>query len=474
MSVPMQGWTRRHFLRLTGGAAGVGLLAACRRPGKPAPGSDNTAATPDATEPAPGAAAPPEEGRAAPDRATILEMYSNWGGSLIPAWGSLAEIYEQSHGEIGIEVTFTPGHEDNPVLMAAVAAGTPPDIAMIADFATPQWAEMGVMTDLTPYFENAGLGKDDFWPAAWQLMNYQGKVWQMPFQVDPNFPFFWNKTLFEEADLDPGQAPSTIDEVTAYSQQINRIENDAVTRIGIIPWQAYGFGNSIYTWGWAFGGSFFDEGKQEVTPEDERIVAALRWMADFAQKLGGPDRVAVSPADLPVHPFGAGAIGMAPLVSANLREIQRYDPDLQIGAGLLPSQPPGERDLGAGAWIAGWRLFIPQGAKDLEDAWEFIRWITVTPEGAEAEWNALGFLPGWKHAPILEQIKSDPVMGVYANVLENAKHAKDPIPVGGFFQQQLEGMAGEAVYGRIDPLEAMLEVKKRTMDEWRRFLEQPG
>ena len=67
------------------------------------------------------------------------------------------------------------------------------------------------MTDLTPYFENAGLGKDDFWPAAWQLMNYQGKIWQMPFQVDPNFPFFWNKALFEEAGLalTKGRAPST-------------------------------------------------------------------------------------------------------------------------------------------------------------------------------------------------------------------------------------------------------------------------
>lgn len=113
-------------------------------------------------------------------------------------------------------------------------------------------------------------------------------------------------------------------------------------------------------------------------------------------------------------------------------------------------------------------MFIPQGAKALEDAWEFIHWITVTSEGTETEWNALGFLPGWKHAPVLEQIKSDPVMGAYYNVLENATHAKDPIPVGGFFQQQLEKMTGEAVYGRIDPLEAMLEVKKRTMDEWRR------
>ncbi len=218
--------------------------------------------------------------------------------------------------------------------LTAVAGGIAPDMAMIVDFSTAQWVELGVMSDLTPYFDAAGLSGDDYWPAAWYLMNYKGKVWQMPFDVDPSFPIFWNKGIFEEVGLDPETGPVTIDDVDAFSQEINRIEDGVATRIGMIPWQTYGFGNSIYTWGWAFGGSFYDEANEEVTPDDEHIVASLQWMVDTAKAVGGPDQVSVTPPGLQVHYFGGGNVGMSPMVSVNFRDVKRYNPDLQIGQGL--------------------------------------------------------------------------------------------------------------------------------------------
>ena len=138
----------------------------------------------------------PTPGRmAAEDRSVQLELYSVWGGLLFNHWINAVEIYEESHPDVGVNVTFAPGHGDNPKLLTAVAGGIAPDMAMIVDFSTAQWVELGVMSDLTPYFDAAGLTGDDYWPAAWYLMNYKGKVWQMPFDVDPNFPIFWNIIL---------------------------------------------------------------------------------------------------------------------------------------------------------------------------------------------------------------------------------------------------------------------------------------
>ena len=464
----MQEWTyrtsRRQFLKLAGSAASVLALAACVPAA--APGTGATEA------PADQAAPTPTPGRVAPEgRGTQLELFSAWGGTLFNEWITAAETYEESHPDVGITVTYAPGHGDNPKLLTSVAGGTPPDIAMIVDFSTAQWAELGVMTDLTPYFESAGHSGDDFWDAAWYLMNYQGKVWQMPFDVDPNFPLFWNKGIFKDAGLDPEKGPVTIDDVDEFSKAINQVKDGMATRVGMVPWQTYGYGNSIYTWGWAFGGSFFDEAKQEVTPDDEPIVAALEWMANYAKDLGGPDQVAVAPPGLQTHPFAAGNVGMAPMVSVNFRDVKRYNPDLQIGQGLLPYHAP-ETDPGAGAWISGWRLLIPTGAKNPDAAWDFINWISATPEGTETEWKTLGFPPGWKKAPVYETIKNDPELVAYYNVLETAKHAKDPIPVGAFYQAQLEEMASEAMFGRMTPLAAMQEAKKRTMEEWQRFIDQ--
>jgi arylformamidase len=35
--------------------------------------------------------------------------------------------------------------------------------------------------------------------------------------------------------------------------------NGRIRRIGFIPWNVFGYANSIFTWGWAFGGRFYDE-----------------------------------------------------------------------------------------------------------------------------------------------------------------------------------------------------------------------
>jgi multiple sugar transport system substrate-binding protein len=458
--------SRRQFLQFAGGAAGMAALAACVAPAAPAGGGGS-----DMEEAGP----TPTPGRmASEDRSVQLELFTAWGGLLFNEWINAVEVYEESNPDVGITVTFAPGHGDNPKLLTSVAGGIAPDLAMIVDFSTAQWVELGVMSDLTPYFDAAGLTGDDYWPAAWSLMNYKGKVWQMPFDVDPNFPIFWNKGIFEEVGLDPETGPVTIDDVNAFSQEINRIEDGVATRIGMIPWQTYGFGNSIYTWGWAFGGSFFDEANEEVTPDDEYVVAALEWMVNSAKEVGGPDQVSVTPPGLQVHYFGGGNVGMSPMVSVNFRDVKRYNPDLEIGQGLLPYQPPGEQDPGSGAWISGWRLFTPTGAQNPDAAWDFMYWITNTPEGTETEWNTLGFPPGWKDAPIYEEIKNDPELTAYYDVLLTAKHAKDPIPVGAFYQAQLEEMTAEAMFERMTPLEAMQEAKKRTMDEWARFVEQQG
>lgn len=478
MSSLREALTRRQFLRLAGATVGAATLAACAPTTTPVP----TAEAPEATEaPAEEPAVEEEveptqipERAAAAGRATNIEIFEVWGGAYFDGWVNTAMAYEESHPDVGVKITYAPGHGDNPKLLTSVAGGVPPDIAMIVDFSTAQWAELGVMTPLTPYFEAAGLKGEDFWKAAWYLMEYEGEVWQMPFDVDPNFPNFWNKGLFEECGLDPEVGPTTITDVNEFSKAINKVEDGVCTRIGMVPWGTYGFGNSIYTWGWAFGGNFFDAGKQEVTPDDEYVVAALEWMSKYAQDLGGPDAVSVTPPGLQVHSFGGGNIGMAPMVTANYLDILKYSPDMKIGHGLLPYEGPGESDPGAGAWISGWRLFMPVGAQNPEAAWDFMNWYCATPEGTQVEWDTIGFPPGWKASPVYEEFKADSALQAYYNVLETAKHAKDPVPVGAFYQAQLEEMAAEAVYGRMTATEAMVEAKNRTMAEWDRFREEQG
>jgi ABC-type glycerol-3-phosphate transport system substrate-binding protein len=147
---------------------------------------------------------------------------------------------------------------------------------------------------------------------------------------------------------------------------------------------------------------------------------------------------------------------------------------MHMGAGLLPYQPPGATHPGAGAWIGGWSIFIPTGAKNPDAAWDFIKWLSVTDEGTKAQWETMGFPPAYRKAAVLQEIKNDPLRGPYYDVLVTAQHSRPSILVGAFYAAQLQQLVSDAVYGRVTPLQALRTVKQNTMNEWARFQRELG
>ena len=451
-------FTRRQMLRAMG-AAGLGAAATIGAGCQVIKGTDPL--------PSGSLAKPP-----APDRKRVIEIYNIWGAPTGSGWVQLAQRYERTHPDVGVRVTFAPTSATGagqPKLFAAIAANDPPDLAQIVPFQTPQFAALGVMTDLTPYFKRSGLSGDDFFAPAWNDMNWKDRIWQMQWDADPNFPFFWNKDLFEASGLDPDRPPRTIDEVDAASQKIIKRSGANVVKIGMIPWDTYGPSNSAVTWGWAFGASFYDQDRGEVTPDNDLAVKALEWMAGYAASVGGASRVAVSPPTITLAPFGTGNVGMAGLVAPNWADVRKAKPNMHVGATLLPFQPPGASKPGDAAWFGGWSMFIPKGAKNPDDAWEFLKWVCTDDGGTAAQWETIGFPPAYKRSPTIQRMKNDPVMAPFYPTLVNAQHARPSMEVSDFYAAQLDVYVQKAVFGEIKPLQAMQTVKELTMNELERF-----
>ena len=116
-------------------------------------------------------------------------------------------------------------------------------------------------------------------------MSYQGQVWHLPLQVDPNFPFFWNKATLRQAGLNPDRAPATVDELDQAAQTLNREAGGQWERVGFVPWSWYGTGNSVVTAAYAFGGSFYDRDRDRATFNHPQVVRAVEWMAGWGQRL---------------------------------------------------------------------------------------------------------------------------------------------------------------------------------------------
>ena len=200
----------------------------------------------------------------------------------------------------------------------------------------------------------------------------------------------------------PDRPPQTIRELTDAAERLTRVSAGAILDIGLIPWAQYGPANSIFTWGWAFGGEFFDDRARRITADHPRIVQALEWMASFGKKYD-PARIASLQQGFGTaeqNPFYSGKLAMQSFHIGGIGDIERYAPGLDYGIASIPAPPEGEA---RSAWVGGWCMSIPRGAANPDDAWEFIRWLCHAREGTETVGRETGLFPGLRTLPTLNR-----------------------------------------------------------------------
>lgn len=406
----------------------------------------------------------------APGRPRTIEMYNQWGGLAGQAWVAVAELYEEIQDEVGVRITYAPPTADTQVrLLTSIAAESPPDVAFVLPEHYPQLTGLGVVTDLGPYLAADGLGEADFNPAIWEAMSLTGSVYSMPAMVDPNFPLFYNRTVLEDAGLDPDVPPVTLDDLTEMSEAILQRNGNQVTRIGTMPWNYYGYSNSLYTIGFAFGARFVSEDNDRVITESPEVVTALEWICDFATNMGGAGNVAVSQPGYSLPVLGTGNVGLMPMTAGDARNLA-LNGDVDLGSAPFPyAEGAGQR--GSATWIGGWNMFIPSKAGDPDAAWDFIRWVTTSDEGTAQTYESMSNIPGVAQSPALDELADDPVLGVFAEVLRDAQNVRPTIPVAATLSQQLDIYVGQAVFGQVTPQQAMQRVSDIANAAWDEFRE---
>jgi len=369
---------------------------------------------------------------------------------------------------------------DDQKLFLAVAGGMPPDVTFVDGPEVCEWAHRGALAEMEDYIADAGIRQDDFYPPCWRQNVYRGHIYALTFCADPNFGFFWNKESFRRAGLDPDTPPRTIAELDDFAEKLTIRTGNYYDAIGIIPWNVYGAANSMYTWGWVFGGTFYDYEAGQVTCDDERIVKALEWMISYDQRFD-KNRVGALMSGFgsgEQNPLVVGKIAMAPTVIAGLREIRRYAPGLDMGIAAMPY--PDSEKWGKGeknsSWVGGWCLAIPNGARHPDAAFAFIRWICATDEGTDYVVEATGSFPGYRKSRYIrwlsseEGARTDPARRSLLRILEECKHQRPVIPAQAFYMHQLERAFSAALYKGVPPRDALEEAREATQRELDRLM----
>ena len=387
---------------------------------------------------------------------------SSLGAHEKSAYQKAADAFSQKNPNVKVSVEVVPGSEtDVAKLMTAVRSGAGPDIAVIDRFTVAQRAASGLLVDLTPLI--AKEGKDlsqEYSEAPWQEVLYQKKVYALPTNTDARV-LFYNKQLLKEAgvdlsEFDPAKGPIDPQRFKEIAFKLNKTDSSgAYTRIGFVPWLEQGWG---YTWGFAFGGSFFDFANCKVTATDPGVVKGYQFVYDWAKALD-PQKARTfvdtywqwpSVGTLPDSqmPFFTGKVAF--VISGNwvFATMKDAAPNLDYGVTYIPA-PNGQKT----SWSGGWSVAILQGGKNIEASYQLLRFV-AGEEGQRLLAKEASSLPTMKS---LLQRKDLYALEYefFLNLLPVSK-SRPPIPVGALYWDKLKE-ALEAVMTNSQTPEAALK-----------------
>lgn len=342
----------------------------------------------------------------------------------------------------------------------AMAAGDPPDVYVV--WPAVSWGADGFVQPLDNYIKQAGISQSDFVPAAWTQNVWDRKTWGMALQIDPNFAMVWHRNKYAEAGLNPDQAPATVKVLDSYIKRLTMLSTDGKPlQLGMMPWLACGScgnANEIYTWGWIFGGDFYDAQNNKATAHDDKNVQALEYLKDYWFRYN--DMYIGLGSGLPTgrDRFTSGREVSRFMVTGDLFKAMKTFPDLDLGLGKMPVNT--ESGVDNPAWIGGWSLGLLTGSKNPDEAWKLIQYLTADPEGVSLFAEASGYMPAMIRAPGFRKLGADPQWKPWVDIAITTARFRPAIPVLEFYTQQLNTVYPKLLNGSVTVRAGLEEVSR--------------
>src|SRR5216684_531977 len=381
----------------------------------------------------------------------------------------ITDGFNQQSTTTCVKMVQVPGSEtDIAKLTTAVRSGTGPDVYELDRFTVAERAAAGVLTDLTPF--GAAGESTNYLNFAWQEALFKGKPYALPFDTDAR-ALFYNKDLLQAAGIDPSaldisKGPQTIDTVRTIANKLNKKDSSGkYTTVGFVPALSQGW---HYTWGFAYGGSFFNASSCKVTPDDPKIVQAFRDMFwDWSGSLGVDALQTFLSTYAPTSPplpteqdaFLTGHIGFVVTGPWVLSWFPQYQPNLHYGITYIPVPHQGDTPA---TWAGGWSVVIPKGAKNSKGGYEFMKYFAGEP-GQRVYTKETQHMPTWKTL-LSDSSLYQGDLSLFVKLLPTA-HSRPALPVGSFYWDQLSTAQDAATRQSTDPGAALKAVATATNDK---------
>jgi multiple sugar transport system substrate-binding protein len=320
---------------------------------------------------------------------TDLSEPERWESLLQPAMQELGA----RHPNIDIQLNYTT-HRYNQTrtqLLTAMANQTPIDLMSVDQIWLGEFAEKGLLTDLTSRAENWGRSSD-WYELNWDGGGYNDRIYGIWALTDLRGVWYW-KDLLNEAGVDPNSL-KTWDGYTASAKKLNAALKDK----GIQGMHLVGASHSLDLWYpylWMLGGEIVERKSGHPTKGSYWFPAynsteGVRAMGFIKEQVNAGIKPQVD------HFWGKEFVDRKFAVMIEGSHVPLYFPPEQRSnfeekVGFLPIPVPNKGNQTA-TMMGGYELSIPTTSRNKDLAWELIT-IMVEPD-ILAPWLAqYGYIP---------------------------------------------------------------------------------
>lgn len=373
----------------------------------------------------------PQESKGSEADGTTLKIWTYLSQNEQKAFESLCNNYEEKSG-VKIEAEFIPFGDYKKQLSVAIAGDSLPDIIMIDNPDHAAFASMGIFADITDKM-NTWDGKDKYFEGPMQSTMLDGKCYGIPFTSNC-LALFYNKKMLSDAGV---EVPKTWDELKVaakaltkegvYGMAVGSPKNEEAT-FNFLPWML------------SAGGSY-DKVNSEAVIKAATVWSDLiqagsmsketpMWGQGDAQKQFSSEKVAM---------FQGGPWMVA--------QIEQDNPNLDFGVATIPI------DQQEASVLGGENLGIISGSKNIDAAWEFLKYIGDFDVMREFI-GQTGFFPPRSDVAAQKEWTEDPIKSVFAEQMQSAM-PRGPHPKWPEISEAIYTALQEIEVGQATPKDAL-------------------
>ena len=369
------------------------------------------------------------QGAHAQQAVTLTQWQTNLRPADLDGINKLITAFEAKNPGIKIKIEQTPWATHNQKLLAANSAGSGlPDVGQLGDVG--QAANVGFVKKLDALVDPAW--KASIVDVAWADVSFpregekDSHIWAIPKMLATEV-WFYNKTMFRKAELDPDKPPQTLEDFQKAAKLLTQDTNGdgRVDQWGVSltaaaeggPWRQY---ISIAK---SFGGRLVKTPRYADSTPDEPVtwdspatVTAFKWLVALHKDgLSPPSTLSDTVRDVPNN-FRAGKVAMAMMGPWEMQATKEAFAKQGWEYGMFRA-PQGPAGRGEFMYVGALGLFSQ--SKNDKEVIQYLKYYT-SPEGLGLYMKTNGMIPANKQALADPYYSEDPLYRVLIETINNA------------------------------------------------------